>query len=152
MGDVYLPSAIEPVDWILVFRPWSDSWLVNLLVPGRFKHVSACAYLEALRGWVTYDVGFDGTKIVVMPAGTEAETILSKWFEGCTLVRVRKDHAIRCRLAVFGWCAPSVARLIGLRSGALRPQALYRQCLRNGGTVLWAAKQAQPRPVRAVAH
>lgn len=136
MGDVHFPATIDPVDWIVVFRPWSDSWLVRTFVPGRFKHVSACAYLAGNRAWVTYDVGFDGTKIMVIPDGAEADRILTPWLDGCTLIRMRKNHDARCAVALFGWCAPAVARLIGLRCGALRPQTLYRHCLRNGGQVI----------------
>ncbi len=151
MGDVHFPAAIDPIDWIVVFRPTSEYRLIRL-IPGHFKHVSACAYMAGLRAWVTYDVGLDGTKIMVIPDGGEANAILGPWLDGCTLVRMRKDHATRVRLAVFGWCAPAVARLIGLRCGALRPDALYRQCLRNGGTIIWAAKPDQPQLVAPAAH
>lgn len=143
MGDVVFPEAVEPLDWIVVFRPWSESWLVRNLVPGRFKHVSAYADLAGLRAWVTFDVGFDGTKITVIPDGAQVRAIMAPWLDGCTLVRMRKRPGAKCRVALFGWCAPSVARLIGLRSGALRPDALYRDCLRNGGTIVWTEAPAQ---------
>ena len=136
MGDVYFPAAIDPVDWIVVFRPTSASWLVRTFVPGRFKHVSAFAYLPGLKVWVTYDVGFDGTKIVVIPDGPQVNTVLAPWLADCTLVRMKRKCAARSSIALFGWCAPSIARLIGLSGGTLRPMALYHHCLRNGGVII----------------
>ncbi len=102
-------------------------------MPGHFKHVAACAYLPDWKVWVTLDFGFDGTKFTLVP-DEQAETILAPWLHGCTLVSIRKRPA-RNSPALFGWCAPQVARLIGLR-GTLQPQALYRQCLANGGTIV----------------
>lgn len=136
VGDAYYPAAIDPVDWIVVFRPWSSNRLVQRFVPGHFKHVSACAYCADLKAWVTFDVGITGTKIMVIPDGPQADAILTPWLSGCTLIRIRKNHATRCAVALFGWCVPSIARLIGVPSGALRPDTLYRHCLRNGGAIL----------------
>lgn len=136
------PAAVQ--EWIVMFRPWSESWLVRTFVPGRFKHVSACAYLPALRLWLTYDVGFSETRIAAIPDSPAGHAILEPWLEGCTLVRMTKADTASCAPALFGWCAPSVARLIGLRSGALRPDALYRDCLRNGGTFVAQVRTSDP--------
>ncbi len=134
MGDAVVREMADPTDWIVVFRPTTTSWLVRTFVPGKFKHVCACAYLPNLRAWVTYDVGFDGTKIMVIPDGPEASAVLAPWLDGCTLVRMAKRPTRG--IAVFGWCAPSIARLIGLRGRYVAPTSLYRECLRNGGTLI----------------
>lgn len=34
---------------------------------------------------------------------------------------------------LFGFCVPVIKRLVGLRSGALRPDSLWRHCLEHGG-------------------
>lgn len=136
--------AVDPPVWVVVFQPHTENWFVQNLMPGRFKHVAACAHIAALGLWVTYDVGLHGTKIAVIPDGAAVVTILAPWLEGCTLVMMPKDRDARTRLPLFGWCAPSIARLIGIRGITLRPDALYRQCLRNGGTVVDG--QADPGP------
>lgn len=129
-------SAVDPLCWVVIFRPTSENWLIRNLMPGRFKHVAACCHIAPFNLWVTYDVGLSGTKITVIPDGEQVATILAPWLDGCTLVLMTKAPKARTRLPLFGWCAPSIARLIGLRCGALRPDALYRQCLRNGGTIV----------------
>ncbi len=134
VGDAVLRDTADPAEWIVVFRPTSTSWLVQMFVPGRFKHVAACAHLPALNAWVTYDVGFDGTKITVIPDGPQVNAVLAPWLDGCTLVRMAKRPTRG--IPWFGWCAPSIARLIGLRGGTLRGDSLYRQCLRNGGILI----------------
>jgi hypothetical protein len=133
VGDAVELKAIDPAYWIVVFRPTSESLLVRLLSCGRFKHVSAMSYIPGIKAWVTYDVGFNGTKIVVVP-DCEANAILGPWLAGCTLVKMRRQQ-MRPSYPVLGWCVPAIARLLGLPS-ALRSNALYRQCLANGGTVL----------------
>lgn len=136
MVDSWAPEAGSPKKWIVIFKPKTDSRLVRALAWGRFKHVGAMAYLEGTREWLTFDVGFDGTKITVLPAGPVANATLAPWVEGCTLVAIEGKHYPRRGPPIFGWCVPAVARLIGARGGALRPDTLYRHCLANGGVVL----------------
>lgn len=133
--EIWERAAVDPINWIVVFKPHTDSRLIRWFVPGRFKHVSAIAFLEALNAWVTFDVGTRYAKIMVMPAGGQANDIIVPWIEGCTLVRMEKRIA-GGRLPMYGWCVPAVRHLLGMNSGALRPDTLYRHCLRDGGKVI----------------
>lgn len=134
MCDTWVPTSCEPSCWIVIFHPSSDHGLVDFLAWGRFKHVSAMAYVPEVRAWVTYDVGLFGTRITVVP---RAEShLLGKWVKDCAMVVFPKRPDAYRAPPVLGWCVPSIRRLIGLKSGALRPDTLYRHCLREGGTVL----------------
>ena len=132
--DVYKPEACEPVQWIVIFHPTTESRFVRFICIGRFKHVSALAYLHQLKCWITYDVGFFGTRVTAVP-DTQAH-LLAPWVDGCTLVAMRKNPEGHRFPPILGWCVPSIRRLIGLRSSALRPDTLYRHCLRDGGQVI----------------
>ena len=43
------PSAFEPLSWLLVFHRRCATPIVNRLVWGEFKHVSAVGWVEASR-------------------------------------------------------------------------------------------------------
>lgn len=135
MGEAWAREAVDPINWIVVFKPRTESRLIRWFVPGRFKHVSAIAYLDALKAWVTFDVGTRQAKIMVMPEGAQADNVIVPWIEGCTLVRMTKRPG-GGHLPFYGWCVPAVRHLLGMRSGALRPDTLYRHCLRDGGRII----------------
>ena len=134
--DDWTPTAADPSVWLVAFNPYSDSRIVRTISFGRFKHVGAMAHVPGMRAWVTYDVGFRGTRITVIPDDKNAPAILDPWIGGCTLVRMRRDFERRRMPPLFGWCVPAVAALLGLPFGALRPDALFRQCLANGGEII----------------
>ena len=100
---------------------------------GRFKHVMAFGWLPHSKVWVTYDVGYDDTKITVIPAGNEA--IIREWIKDCVLVEMKKNPVKRDVFPIIGWCAPSISRLLGLPV-TLRCDALYRNCIANGGSLI----------------
>ena len=101
------PNIDELKTWILIFNPVSKSRLANWLSFGKFKHVSAIAYVTGLKLWVTYDVSFGGTKIAVLPDGNATTAILSDWLGGCTLVRMIRKERKYLLPPLFGWCVPS---------------------------------------------
>jgi hypothetical protein len=54
--------------------------------------------------------------------------------DNCTVtIDVREDDLPWMRLGLF--CTTAVSHLIGLRCGALRPDALYRHLVAKGGVV-----------------
>lgn len=128
-----LPLIIDPPIWTLVFgtkstRPWLDR-----LIVGKYKHVRAFAYVPGLHVWVFYDVHVGGTDIIVAADGEPAQRLIGGWMQDADLIRMpRMKHGTFP--PTLGFCVPAIKRLIGLRSGALRPSALYRDCLANGGT------------------
>ena len=58
------PDVFEP-SWILVFCKNPGRWWVRLLAWGRYHHVKAIAHLPRMRGWLIYDVKFNGTRIML---------------------------------------------------------------------------------------
>lgn len=133
-------SAIEPRWWVLSFGRKADQWWIEWLVPGKYKHVRAAAPLPELGGWIFYDVHLGGTSIIVAANGPEAEIVWSQFRRDSDLLRFHVKPGAKCSpfysiFSRFGFgffCAPAIKHLLGLRSGALRPTALYRDCLAAG--------------------
>lgn len=130
------PLISQPEQWILAFEPAMPGhpWL-NRLVPGRFKHVRAFGKVPFLHVWLFFDATLAGLELRVAADGRAADTLAVEWTRSCTImVMPKRPHANRSALlAASGWCVPSVKRLIGLQSSALRPDALFADCLANGG-------------------
>lgn len=129
------PLISRPETWVLAFARTAASPWVRWLVWGRYKHVRAYGYVPFLHVWLFYDATFTGIEVIVAADGEAARAQIAGWIDGCDLVRMpRRPHANASPvLAMCGWCVPAIKRLIGLRCGALRPDALYEHCLRNGG-------------------
>ena len=123
---------MTPTGWLVIFdRTSSKAWL-RWRIWGRYKHVGAVGYVRELQVWVSYEVYFGHTGIRVIPDAA-AEPFLDALTRDADVVWMpaRPGPAVWFR---FGfWCVPAVKHLLGLRSGALRPDTLYRDCLRNGG-------------------
>jgi hypothetical protein len=130
-------TAIEPERWVLVFQRSSKVWWVRLLACGRYKHVAAYAYLPGFKAWLIFDVNMVRTSVIVVPDGDEALGYLYEMTRDADLMAFRRLGA-PSRPRVFGWCVPAIKHLIGLKSRALRPDRLYRDCLCAGGSVLSA--------------
>ena len=134
MDERLLLQAADPDTWIVIFNPVTTCGWSKWLSFGHFKHVAAMAYVPQARMWVTYDVGRFGNRVTIVPKGQEAQ--FAEWVEGCTLVIMPRRYNAARFPPILGWCVPAVRRLIGLRSGALRPTTLYRHCLRDGGKII----------------
>jgi hypothetical protein len=128
------PLIVRPETWTLVFAREASTWWAGFIAFGRYKHVRAYAYVPFLHVWVFYDVHFTGTEILVASEGPPARALIASWIAGADLIRInRLPAADRRRPPLLGFCVPAIKRLIGLRCGALRPDALYRSCLEHGG-------------------
>ncbi len=129
------PLIVQPDTWTLVFNREAATWWASWLALGRYKHVRAYAYVPFLHVWVFYDVNLAGTDIVIAADGEPASKMIESWIENADLLQMKRQGGARMRaLPPLGaWCVPAVKRLLGLQCVALRPDALYRHCLRNGG-------------------
>lgn len=132
-------TPLEPQFWVLVFsrvahQPWQ-----RYCVPGRYKHVRAYAYLPATQTWLFYDVHLHRTQILVVPDCDAALGILALWQRDADLLRMRRRDDARIFFRIGFWCVPAMKHLIGLRSGALRPDALWRDCVRAGAERIGSA-------------
>lgn len=134
-------KGFEPERWTVVFHRSAQNWFFSVIAMGHFKHVSAFAWLPDLQVWLVYDVAFRRTRIVVLPDTPESKALLGRVIRGNAIVTMRRrDDALPIfRVGLF--CTTAIKHLIGLRSGALRPDALFRSCLRNGGELSDDASQ-----------
>lgn len=143
-----------PAVWNIVFNREAASWWSSL-VPGRFKHVRAYAFLPAQKLWLFYDVHFGGTDIAVVPDGPDAIRAIYSFIgpEGRSeIVSVRRLPRRRRWLPLANWCTPALRHLTGLPGSALLPDGFYRECLANGGTPFEAEHgraDIQPTPADA---
>lgn len=125
----------EPQVWNVVFnREAASGWA--RLVPGRFKHVRAYAFVPATRLWLFYDVHFAGTEIFAVPDGPDANAAIFSFIgpEGASdIVAVRRLPARPRRFPWSNWCTPALRHLLNLPGSALLPDGFHRDCLANGG-------------------
>lgn len=144
-------SRYEPLSWLLVFTTTTSMKWVERLVPGKFKHVMAAGWVEASKVWIFYDVQFRRTSVLTMP---EKEGL--DYFG--RIVARDPDHGILRVFAGNGtpamarlgfWCVPAIKHLVGARSGALRPDRLWHDCLASGAETVHGF--AEPKAVSAVA-
>lgn len=136
------PDAIEPTEWFVVFHPKSSNRILSWLAAGRFKHVSAVGYLPGFRAWLVCEAAWGGLHVRLY--GHDAMCrMFAEYSRDCAVVKIaRKTMAMRLSSRIGFYCVPAVKHLIGLRCGALRPDALLRCCLRNGGTLIDAGIHA----------
>lgn len=143
MADPVRMIGIEPSMWFVVFKRSSKFWWVSLLATGRFKHVAAFGWLGDLRMWVFYDVGLFRTRIAVLPASPAAEAEIAMFEEDAEVVAFTpRGDRVRWWRPGF-WCVPAIAHLVGLRGAPMRPDALHRAILRQGGSVCGAKEPAE---------
>jgi hypothetical protein len=124
-----------PQRWLLVFETKCD-WRWRRLIPGKFKHVFAVGYVAAIETWIVYSVERDGTKVGAFRPGADFNSWLGSVIPHAGVLRIKTQHAAR-RMPWFSfWCVPAVKHLLGLRSGALWPDQLWRYCLANGAEIV----------------
>ena len=126
-----LPPAIEPDYWNVVFHP--SEGILPRLVLGRFQHVSAFTYIPGTRAWILYDCQWGGTRIMLLPR----VNVLVAYTSGCTVVkfdRIYKPMLFASRIGFF--CVPAIKHLLGIDSFSMRPDALFKDCLKYGGVVI----------------
>lgn len=132
---IHGPLVYRPEQWVVVFEPAQPGHRWLNLVPGRYKHVRLYGYVPFLHVWLFVDPYLAGIEIHVAAHGAPADELADAWTRGCDIVVMpRREHMNRSVAAAgFGWCVPVVKRLIGLNSGALRPDSLFADCIANGG-------------------
>lgn len=125
----------EVSTWFLCFDRSSPTWWVRL-IPGRYKHVRAFGFVPLMGVWVFFDVTLAGQWFVLARDGTdEFEAMVERWWRGADVMKIKRQRG-PIGVARFGlWCVPAIAGLIGVR-GALRPDGLWRECIRQGGEPL----------------
>lgn len=104
-------------------------WWWSLCHPG-FRHVCAFGYDAEQRIWLLYDVCLARTHIRALTSEQMDSWVLAlPTHRRILCVRTGADAPAH-RLGF--WCTTAVVHLLGRRSRALRPQALYRDLLAHG--------------------
>lgn len=123
---------IEIASWNVVFlRAPRTSWW-DWLTEERWRHVCAFGYSVEAGAWVIIDPADTSTRIVVT-----SEDGLDAWLDqraGYITSILRMPVQENCGLVgrLGFWCVPAVKHLLGFRSGAFRPSALYRDLVNAG--------------------
>lgn len=123
-----------PTCWYVAFYDGARRWPWEFALSTGFRHVSAFTYYPQVAAWAHYDVTFDHTAIRLMD--TDA---FVAWLDSLPSHRIvlkwEPDDDVRTPALwrkLFFWCAPAVAHLVRAPSRALRPEALYRDLVRQG--------------------
>lgn len=148
-GWDYDLAGCEPDEWFIVFHRDSDKWWVRWLAAGHFKHVSAFGFNTNTQTWTFFSF-LTGRLRVLTVSDRQANRLLAFYGEQGAIVRMPApafdDQTFRPKFAFT--CVSTMAHLVGLPGCALRPDALYRQCLRNGGSIVVDEKHESPRERR----
>lgn len=145
---VFDPGSGEAAQWFVCFcRRAATPWLDRLPV-GRYKHVRAFGQVQAINTWIFFDPALDRTAIK-LARGSAVAPLMMEWTHDADVVRM----PLTCREALMprlgGWCVPQIKHLVGISSGALRPVALWRDCLRQGGEAVHIHASADLHPAAA---
>ena len=132
---VFDPGADEPLTWHVCFsRRAATPWLAWLPI-GEYKHVRAFGCVASINTWVFFDPALDRTAIR-LARGDAVRALMLEWLTDADVVIMPTSARTALTPRLTGWCVPQIKHLLGLRSGALRPDALFRDCLAHGGEIL----------------
>jgi len=146
-------DAEEITIWFLAFHKKCLSPFWQRVIPGKYKHVNAFGWSERAQVWVYYDCGFHGTRVIVCPPGPKADQQLERWMAGADVLRVsqklkreRPIYAFR----FFHLCTTAMRHLCDISGGALLPDGLWVDCLRENAKVIFhddsRSSGTNPRP------
>lgn len=137
------PFGVEATRWTVVFHRKAENRFFSLIALGKFKHVSALAWVPELNQWWIYDVGFRRTRLKVIEDGSHAKQMIGSIVRGNATVTIDVRNELPwMRLGMF--CTTAVSHLLGVRCAALRPDALYRKLMASGGILRDDATSAAP--------
>ncbi|UXS96691.1 hypothetical protein [Agrobacterium tumefaciens] len=153
-----------PTSWFVVFHLSTKRRWLHWLAFGRFKHVSCFAWVDSAQRWVFFDPALERSWLRLVPddmAGMEPaheQDIKANYYGGDighyskigVVVKIDTQivDIIKPNIGFARGCVREVARLIGIRTRAMRPDALFRDCLRLGGVVINPERLPPPRRTR----
>jgi len=125
----------EPVRWLLAFsRETTIPWLRQL--PLCYRHVSAFGYVGGDAGvWLFFDWRQNRLQVSAARDDLQIRTLMHEFCHDADLLGMPASDRSSWGMA-GGYCVPAVKHLIGLRSRALTPSGLYRDCLRAGAEII----------------
>lgn len=130
-------GMFTPSVWTVVFVPKEGVDWFDWLSPKWARHVLAYGYVIPANAWVVFDPVEEFHQVRIVPDDEMRQWIALIRLAGCKALRIHQGPGGKYNARIGNWCTQTVARLIGLKSSALRPVALYRDLLRAGAyTVL----------------
>lgn len=155
MGRLIPTDTIgTPTRWLLVFNRKASSWWTSLVAMGRYKHVRTFGYVASADAYIFYDVQF-GRTILAIARGDGARRLMLEWCQDADVLSIPAAPGLSRAFPgiVPMLCTTAVARLVGVRCVA-RPDALWRECLRNGAIPIGQSSNSPSpaRPDAAAAH
>jgi hypothetical protein len=129
----------SPTRWLVVFDRRAATWWADLVAFGVRKH-ARCFRQVSGDVWLFYDVQFSGTFIHVV-RHEEARRLVAEWIADADVLQIQVADPVRkLQLPLMPHiCTVAVARLLGLPSRALRPDAFFRALLQHGATIIQIA-------------
>lgn len=131
-----------PPEWYVAFWEGAEKhWWWPICRPG-FRHVAAFGYSAEHRVWLVYDVTLRRTLIQVLDSNQMDAWVTALPDNNCIVAfqpAAEPDPPLN-RLGF--WCTTAIAHLVGVRSRALRPEALYRDLIAQGARPAFQGEQA----------
>jgi hypothetical protein len=126
---------VIPSEWFVVFKRKSAMRWANW-VPGKFKHCLAMTFIAERQAWLFVEfAALSGTAVSIC-ANDGADDWLAEASRDAVVVKVPAGMSKGWAWGL--WCVPLTAHVIGLRSSALLPDGLFRDCMANGGEIVIA--------------
>lgn len=142
--------AQMPATWFVVFHTETKRRWLHWLAFGRFKHVSCFGWVDSAQRWIFFDPTLDRAWLRLVPDDVANDEpahkfdIAAGYYGGDighytrrgVVVCVRPDTARHSANRGGIGCVRDVARLTGIKTWALRPDAFFKRCLALGGVVM----------------
>ena len=125
---------IIPSEWFVVFKTKSKLRWVNWL-PGRFKRCLCFAFVREMQCWVFVEYAVMSGSMVALLPDANADRWLGEVCRDAVVVKVRAGM-VQKGLCRGLWPVPLTGHVIGLKSRALLPDRLFRDCLAQGGEIV----------------
>ena len=131
-----------PVEWYVAFFNDERRYWWSCLCPDGFGHVAAFGYCVEQAVYLLYDVTMTRTLLQALTPSQMDEWVArlpaNRRIVAYQPTREPEEPALRLGF----WCTPAIAHLVGVRSRALRPQALYRDLIAQGARPAFEGDQA----------
>lgn len=123
----YTPSI-----WTVVFVPKEREVWFDALSPKWARHVLAFGYVPAVDAYILVDPVERAHQVAIVP-WADMRVRMMQWKDrGVRALRIEQMPGGTYNARVGNWCTQTIARLVGVKSSALRPVALYRDLLKAG--------------------
>ena len=118
--------------WYVAFFNDERRYWWSALCRDGFRHVAAFAYDAEAAVWLLYDVTLNRTILRAL-SSPQMDGWVDALPANARIVHFETaDEPQPPGVRIGFWCAPAIAHLVGVRSRALRPEALYRDLLAQG--------------------